>query len=386
MFNFTSQPPLSLYLHFPWCVQKCPYCDFNSHALKNSLAERQYIDALIRDIEQDLPRVWGRRVVSVFMGGGTPSLFSPEAIERLLSAVRARLALHPDAEITLEANPGTVDHTKFAEFCSAGVNRLSIGVQSFDQDKLQALGRIHGRGESIKAAEAAHDAGYDNINLDIMFGLPGQSLQQALRDVQTAVALEPTHISFYQLTIEPNTWFYHHRPQLPVDDLIWDMQSRCQTALGEAGYAQYEVSAYAKSGKQCLHNLNYWQFGDYLGIGAGAHGKITDVNAQSISRVCKLKQPNEYMDHAGCEKGILSENLLSRQDAGFEFMMNALRLNEGFVPQLFQERAGQPLSTVEQTLNNAEQSGFIEWSFDRIRPTEKGRHYLNELLQMFLPV
>jgi putative oxygen-independent coproporphyrinogen III oxidase len=385
MFNFTSQPPLTLYVHFPWCVRKCPYCDFNSHEVKAALNEDHYVQALIQDLEQDLPRIWGRRVVSVFMGGGAPSLFSPESIERLLSAVRARVSLHPEAEVTLEANPGTVDYEKFAEFRSAGVNRLSIGVQSFHDDHLQAIGRIHGGKESIKAVEIAHDAGFENFNVDLMFGLPGQTPKQALQDVATAVALEPTHISFYQLTIEPNTWFYHHPPVLPDDDRLWQMQTDGQRYLAEYGFAQYEVSAYAKADKRCVHNLNYWQFGDYLGIGAGAHAKLTDVNAQSIYRLSKLKQPQDYQHHAGTTQGIQSEKALSRKDVGLEFMMNAFRLNEGFATPLFFERTGQPLSVVEAPLRRAQEQELIEWTVERIRPTEKGRRYLNALLEMFLP-
>jgi oxygen-independent coproporphyrinogen-3 oxidase len=385
MFNFTSQPPLSLYVHFPWCVRKCPYCDFNSHEVKETLAEDLYIEALIKDVEQDLPRIWGRRVVSVFMGGGTPSLFSPEAIERLLSALRARVSLHPEAEITLEANPGTVDFEKFAEFRSAGINRLSIGVQSFHDEHLQAIGRIHGRKESIKAVETAHDAGFANINVDLMFGLPAQTPQQALQDVTTAMALEPSHVSFYQLTIEPNTWFHRYPPVLPDDDRLWRMHTDGQCYLAEHGIEQYEVSAYAKADQRCVHNMNYWQFGDYLGIGAGAHGKLTDVNAQCIYRLSKLKQPKDYQRHAGTAKGILSESVLSRKDVGLEFMMNALRLNEGFAPPLFYERTGQPLNVVEAPLRRAQEQGLIDWTVARIQPTEKGRRYLNELLELFLP-
>jgi len=385
MFNFTSQPPLSLYVHFPWCVRKCPYCDFNSHAVKQEIDEYRYIQALLKDLEQDLPRIWGRRVVSVFMGGGTPSLFSPESIERLLSEVRARVALNPQAEITLEANPGTVDYDKFAEFRSAGVNRLSIGVQSFADQQLHAIGRIHGRKESIKAVETAHYAGFDNINVDLMFGLPAQSPQLALQDVATAVALQPSHISYYQLTIEPNTWFAHHPPVLPEEDRLWEIQTSGQSYLAEHGFAQYEVSAYARNDQRCVHNMNYWQFGDYEGIGAGAHGKITDVNAQRIVRLSKVKQPTDYLQHAGTSQGILAENVLSRKDVGLEFMMNALRLNEGFAPPLFYERTGQALTVIEAPLRRAQELGLLEWSVERINPTDKGRRYLNELLELFLP-
>ena len=385
MFNFKSQPPLSLYVHFPWCVRKCPYCDFNSHAVKGGVDEKRYIQALLKDLEQDLPRIWGRRVVSVFMGGGTPSLFSPESIDRLISELRARVMLPPEAEVTMEANPGTVDYDKFAEFHNAGVNRLSIGVQSFHDAQLEAIGRIHGRKESIKAVETAHDAGFDNINVDLMFGLPAQSPQLALADVATAVALEPTHISFYQLTLEPNTWFYHHPPVLPEDEMTWEIQIQGQAYLVEQGFTQYEVSAYAKNQHRCIHNMNYWQFGDYLGIGAGAHGKITDVNAQRIVRLSKLKQPMDYMAHAGTSQGILAEKELSRMDVGLEFVMNALRLNDGIEPSMFYERTGQPLNIIEKPLRRAQELGLLQWSVERICATEKGRLYLNELLELFLP-
>jgi len=302
MFQFTALPPLSLYIHFPWCVRKCPYCDFNSHAVRGDLPEDQYIDALLADLESDLPRVWGRPVRSVFLGGGTPSLFSPEAIERLLAGVRARVTLVPEAEVTLEANPGTVETERFRGYRAAGVNRLSIGIQSFQPEQLQKLGRIHGRDEALAAAQAARAAGFDNFNLDLMFGLPQQTLDEALADLRTALALNPTHLSLYQLTLEPNTLFHAQPPELPDEDVLAAMQEALQAELADAGFTQYEVSAYARAGRRCRHNLNYWQFGDYLGIGAGAHAKITD--ADGITRLWKVKQPRNFLETAGTPAGL----------------------------------------------------------------------------------
>jgi oxygen-independent coproporphyrinogen-3 oxidase len=385
MFNFTTLPPLSLYVHLPWCARKCPYCDFNSHEQGVEFPEQKYVDALIADLEQDLPRIWGRSVSTLFIGGGTPSLFSPEALDRLLVALRTRLKFSPTAEITLEANPGSSEYAKFKEFRALGINRLSIGVQSFNEDRLQALGRIHGRREAIAAAEAAHKAGFDNFNLDLMYGLPDQTLAQALTDLNTAFALEPIHISHYQLTLEPNTWFHRHPPQLPDDDLISDMQSQSQAQIKEHGYEHYEVSAYAKPGRTCRHNVNYWEFGDYLGIGAGAHSKITDASQQHITRFWKQKQPKAYLDSAGSPACIGEETTLSPSDAAFEFMLNALRLNGGFATRLFTERTGLPLSLVEQPLKQAEERGLIEWDVRGVRPTERGQRYLNDLTELFLP-
>jgi oxygen-independent coproporphyrinogen-3 oxidase len=384
VFQFAQLPPLSLYVHFPWCVRKCPYCDFNSHAVKGELPELEYVDTLLRDLEQDLPRVWGRRVVSVFIGGGTPSLLSAEAIDRLLSGLRARLSLSAEAEITLEANPGTAEQARFREYRAAGINRLSIGVQSFNDDKLQGLGRIHGRREAIAAAEMAHAAGFDNFNLDLMFALPGQTLPLAHEDVATAIALEPTHLSYYQLTLEPNTLFHAQPPRLPSDELAWQIQRDGQTQLAEAGFAQYEVSAYARERHQCAHNLNYWQFGDYLGLGAGAHAKITDAAQQSITRLAKCRHPQDYLDKAGTPQGIQSERLLTRDEVGLEFMMNALRLVEGFDPALFSAHAGQSITLVEPALRAAEEKGLIEWTLHRIRPTEQGRRFLDNLVELFV--
>ena len=385
MFNFTSLPPLALYIHFPWCVQKCPYCDFNSHELKKELDEKKYIDALINDLEQELPLFWGRSISSIFMGGGTPSLFSPESIDQLISALRARLTFAPDIEITMEANPGTVELGKFKEFSSAGINRLSIGIQSFSDDKLKKLGRIHGRKEAIRAAELAHDAGFNSFNLDLMYGLPDQSLAQAIEDIETAIALEPKHLSHYQLTIEPNTFFHHQPPPTPDDDKLWEMQEACQVSLAKKDYVQYEISAYAKEGYQCQHNLNYWQFGDYLGIGAGAHGKLTNAPEQKISRSWKVKQPQDYIDKSDSEKRIAGQKILTRDDAAFEFMMNALRLNNGFETEIFQQHVGLPISVVEKALKQAEEKGLISWDLKRIKPTDTGRQYLNNLLELFMP-
>lgn len=385
MFNFNILPPLALYLHFPWCVQKCPYCDFNSHELKSAIDEKAYIDALINDLEQELPLFWGRSISSIFMGGGTPSLFSPESIDKLLSALRARVTFAPDIEITMEANPGSVELGKFKEFSAAGINRLSIGIQSFNDEKLKALGRIHGRKEAIRAAEMAHDAGFNSFNLDLMYGLPNQTLPQAIDDIETAMALEPKHLSHYQLTIEPNTFFHHQPPTVPDDDHVWDMQEACQIRLAKKDYAQYEISAYAKKGYQCQHNLNYWQFGDYLGIGAGAHGKLSNANEQKISRNWKVKQPQDYLNNAASEKRIAGQKILTRDDASFEFMMNALRLNDGFKTELFQQHVGLPISIIEKSLHLAEEKQWIEWQLKQIKPTDLGRQYLNNLLELFMP-
>ncbi|MHB8622111.1 MAG: radical SAM family heme chaperone HemW [Sulfuricaulis sp.] len=382
MLNFASLPPLALYIHIPWCVRKCPYCDFNSHEARGKLPEQQYVEALLRDLVQDLPRVWGRPVASIFIGGGTPSLFAPETIERLLSGVRALMPLDQNLEITLEANPGTVELERFKGFRQAGVNRLSIGIQSFDPEKLQALGRIHGRAEAAHAAQAACAAGFDNFNLDLMFGLPQQSLAQVMSDIRYAIQFQPSHLSVYQLTIEPNTLFHVRPPTLPDDDITWEMQCQLQAELAAAGYRQYEISAYAKPGSECRHNLNYWQFGDYLGIGAGAHGKITA--ATSITRLWKVKQPNEYLGVAGTLACIGGEQTLTRHDTVAEFMLNALRLVNGFPTPLFQDRAGLPISACRQNLALAESRGLLEWDTQTIRPTPHGRRFLNNLLELFV--
>ena len=392
MFHFSALPPLSLYMHFPWCVRKCPYCDFNSHERRGEIPEAAYIDALLADLESDLPRVWGRPVRSIFLGGGTPSLFSPEAIETLLAGVRARLPVVPDAEITLEANPGTVTalaHSapatdeRLSGYRAAGVNRLSIGIQSFNLTHLKVLGRIHGRDEALKAGQAARAAGFDNFNLDLMFGLPQQTLEEALTDVRTAIALQPTHLSLYQLTIEPNTLFHAQPPTLPDDDIIAAMQDSLQENIAAAGFEQYEISAYARPGQRCRHNLNYWQFGDYLGIGAGAHAKITD--ATGITRLWKVKQPQDYLKKSGTRAAIGEERRLNMQDVPFEFMLNGLRLVDGIAPELFERRAGLPLANLQRALAYAKSRHLLEPRSEIIRPTALGLRFLNDLTAIFLP-
>jgi putative oxygen-independent coproporphyrinogen III oxidase len=371
-------PPLALYVHIPWCVRKCPYCDFNSHERAGALPEREYVGKLINDLEHLLPAVWGRRIVSVFIGGGTPSLFSPESIETLLSGVRARLQLEPGAEITLEANPGTVEAARFAGFRQAGVNRISVGVQSFDDRMLAALGRIHGADEARRAVAAALQS-FDNVNLDLMYGLPGQTLAMARSDIEEAVRLGVPHVSAYQLTIEPNTVFWSKPPQLPQHDESADMQLAVEDLLGTAGYGHYETSAFARPGHRCRHNLNYWEFGDYAGIGAGAHGKISFP--ERITRHERIKQPKEYLLS---KHSLVEDREVPAKEIPFEFMLNALRLVEGFPITLFAERTGFPLAAVEAKLAKAENQGLIERDWKRIRPTERGRHFLNELLQIFL--
>jgi oxygen-independent coproporphyrinogen-3 oxidase len=385
MLSFHAPLPLSLYIHFPWCVRKCPYCDFNSHEAPGPIPEAAYVDALLADLQQELPAVWGRPIHSIFIGGGTPSLMSPEGLERLLSQLRALLGFSPAIEITLEANPGTVEQQRFAEFRAAGINRLSIGIQSFDGEKLRALGRIHGRAEALRAAEAAHGSGFDNFNLDLMFGLPGQEQAQALADLRQAIALAPAHLSWYQLTIEPNTAFAHAPPVVPEDEVLWAMQERGQETLTAAGYVQYEVSAYAREGARCRHNLNYWQFGDYLGIGPGAHGKFTLPAEGRVVRSWKQRHPQKYLETAGGREVVVGRQELGREDLALEFMMNALRLTQGFDSRLFQEHTGMPLAVVARPLERAQELGLLEWQPLRIVPTERGRNYLNELLQLFMP-
>ena len=377
-------PQLSLYVHLPWCVRKCPYCDFNSHALKQTLPESGYIDALLRDLEFDLPRVQGRKIETVFFGGGTPSLFSAEAIGRLLEVARHRIPFADDVEITLEANPGTVEHGRFAEYKAAGVNRLSIGVQSFNQAHLKKLGRIHDATEALRAAEEAHAAGLDNFNLDLMYALPEQSVEQALADVQRAVELEPAHVSHYQLTLEPNTLFHAQPPPLPDEETGWRMQQACQALLAGHGYAQYEISAYARAGWQCRHNLNYWRFGDYLGIGAGAHGKLTD-DAGARTRLWKLKHPAAYLQHAGTAAGVGEIHVVPPAELGFEFMLNRLRLMEPFSEAEFSTATGESFDGVRPVANRAVSLGLMELTGGQWQVTDRGHNYLNELQQLFLP-
>ncbi len=377
-------PPLSLYAHLPWCVQKCPYCDFNSHGLKGTLPEAAYMDALLRDLDQDLPRVTGRTIETVFFGGGTPSLFSAAGIARFLEGVRKRLPLAGDAEVTLEANPGTVERGRFAEYRAAGVTRLSIGVQSFDEKALKVLGRIHSSGEAVTAAEEAHAAGLSNFNLDLMYALPGQSLAGARDDIEKAAALQPAHLSHYQLTLEPNTLFHAHPPVLPDEDMAWAMQEDCQTLLAEKGYAQYEISAYATSGRECRHNLNYGRFGDYLGVGAGAHGKLTDASGR-VTRLWKVKHPESYLKSAGRPESLGGVNEVDSGDLVFEFMLNRLRLMQDFEETEFEAATGLSRSLIAPGLTRARSLELMEVTPAGWRITERGHAYLNDLQSVFLP-
>ena len=380
-----TPPPLALYVHLPWCVRKCPYCDFNSHGLRGDAPYDDYIDALIRDLEHDLPLVWGRVVHSVFFGGGTPSLFSPERIDRFLQQASARLTFAPGAEITLETNPGTVEHGPFAGYRAAGVNRLSFGVQSFDDGCLQRLGRIHSSGDAERAVKSAQDAGYDNINLDLMYALPQQTLAMAEHDVERAIALQPSHLSHYQLTLEPNTLFAAKPPAgIPNDDDAWDMQERCQSLMADAGFAQYEVSAYARPDRQCKHNLNYWTFGDYLGIGAGAHGKLTLGADQRILRRWKTKHPDAWLRDAGTAAAIGGDEDILPARRPFDFMLNALRLNAGFGLQLYERRTGLPASGIARELGIATERGWLEVRDAHVIPTELGRRFTNDVIGLFL--
>ena len=394
--RFRALPPLSLYIHIPWCARKCPYCDFNSHEARAPVPEERYVAALVADLEQALPRVWGRRVSSVFFGGGTPSLFSARAIEAILDAARARLPLAPDAEITLEANPGTVEAGKFRAFAAAGVSRLSLGIQSFDPRHMKALGRIHDDNEARRAIEIAR-RDFDNINLDLMYGLPGQDVEEALADVEMALSYAPRHLSCYHLTLEPNTYFHRYPPALPDDDATAAMQEGMEARLAAAGYEHYETSAFAKFGEpliphpssliparsaRCAHNMNYWTFGDYLGIGAGAHGKISFPDR--ITREMRVKHPERYMEAAERGAAVQEEHEVGVDAVGFEFMMNALRLNGGFPARLFEERAGLPLAAVVRELDEAERRGLIARDHARISPSPLGRRFLNDLLQIFL--
>jgi len=383
--TLAALPPLSLYVHLPWCLKKCPYCDFNSHAVRGALEElpqRRYVDALIADLEASLPFVWGRRVHTIFIGGGTPSLFAPEEIERLLAAIRARLPLEPGCEITLEANPGTFERERFHAFRAAGVNRLSIGVQSFDDARLVDLGRVHDSGQARAAVAEAKDA-FETFNIDLMYALPGQTLAECEADLGAALALAPPHLSVYQLTIEPNTYFAKYPPPLPDDDLAAAMLDRITETTAAAGLERYEVSAYARPGHRAGHNLNYWEFGDYLGIGAGAHGKLSFPHR--VVRQVRLRDPAAYLAGAEAGQAIASENEVARAELPFEFMLNALRLREGFELARFAERTGLPLSAIARPLQEAERRGLVERDLHHVRPTGRGFDFLNDLLELFLP-
>jgi putative oxygen-independent coproporphyrinogen III oxidase len=374
-------PPLSLYVHFPWCVRKCPYCDFNSHTLRTELPETQYIEALERDLAAQASDVAGRPVISVFLGGGTPSLFSPEAIARLLDFTRRHLDLRATAEVTMEANPGTIERGVFAGYRDAGVNRVSLGAQSFDPRKLMALGRIHSPDETRRAAEELHAAGLSNFNLDLMYALPGQDVAGAVSDIEQALALSPAHLSHYQLTIEAGTVFAAAPPALPTDDAGAEMLQACQEHLARRGFSHYEVSGYARPERRCRHNLNYWTFGDYLGIGAGAHGKLTFADSQTIVRTTQLREPRRYL---GAEPGAHKRSVVSRADLPFEFMLNALRLTHGFEIDTFAARTGLPWEGLE-AIRTLSAKGLLEVQGRRCRPTPLGARFLNDVLVAFMP-
>ena len=380
--QLAALPPLSLYVHLPWCIKKCPYCDFNSHEMARAeLPEQRYIDALIADLEASLPLIWGRSVHSIFIGGGTPSLFSPGAIDRLLAELRARLRLDADCEITLEANPGTFEKDRFKAFRHAGVTRLSVGVQSFNDAHLKALGRVHDSAQAIAAVQEAA-ANFETFNLDIMYALPGQTLEGLEKDMRQALALSPPHISIYHLTIEPNTYFAKFPPVIPEEDLAYAMLDRITEMTAQAGMQRYEVSAYAKPGHRCFHNLNYWQFGDYLGIGAGAHSKLSF--AHRIVRQVRWREPRLYIDNALAGEAVTQETEVSRADLPFEYMLNALRLRDGFKLQDFAEKTGLPVSALQTGLDEAERKGLIERDLTSLRPTERGFDFLNDLQSLFL--
>jgi putative oxygen-independent coproporphyrinogen III oxidase len=375
-------PPLALYIHFPWCIRKCPYCDFNSHALQAELPEVAYINALLEDLNQWLPKILNRPIISIFMGGGTPSLFSAAAIGYLLEELKKRLVFANEIEITLEANPGTVEYQRFAGYRAAGINRLSIGIQSFQDQQLINLGRIHNGLQASNAVAAAKAAGFININIDLMHGLPGQSLQEGLDDLNTAIRLAPTHISWYQLTIEPNTEFACRPPQLPMDDRIWELQAQGKRQLAKNAYHQYEISAYSQASFPCVHNRNYWEFGDYIGIGAGAHSKLTDESNQTITRVWKCKNPKDYL--AGKNNFVGGEQVILNQDLAFEFMLNALRLHYPIPVALIEQRTGLPFSSFEKALVEAKTLGLLRVYKDKLKLSDRGKRFYNDLVSLFL--
>ena len=382
-------PPLSLYIHIPWCVKKCPYCDFNSHAQRGGLPVDEYVAALMADLDGDIEAfgqaLEGRPLRSIFFGGGTPSLFAPDAISRIIEGVASRITVPIDAEVTLETNPGTVEHGSFDGYRTAGVNRISFGIQSFDDAKLQRLGRIHSAVEAERAVREAQDAGIGNINLDLMYALPEQDEEQALHDIERAVALQPMHISHYQLTLEPNTPFAASPPPLPDEDSAWTMQESCQKTLADAGFAQYEVSAYSREDRQCRHNVNYWQFGDYLGIGAGAHGKVSDALQGTVKRRWKQRLPRSYLAAENQVGRIGGDDVVDAIDLPYEFMMNALRLNAGVPAAWFAQRSGLSFDSIAAPIADAHRRGWLERDANMLRPTEEGRRLLNNLVSLFLP-
>jgi putative oxygen-independent coproporphyrinogen III oxidase len=400
--NKMSLPPLSLYIHVPWCVRKCPYCDFNSHKAEKHIPETEYVQALLDDLEADLAYVQGREIQTIFIGGGTPSLLSVEAYKNLLAGLQEKVTFVKDIEITMEANPGTFEAVKFAGYRKLGINRLSIGVQSFADHQLKHLGRIHDGQQAVAAIKMAKEAGFDNFNIDLMHGLPDQSEAQALADIQQAIDLGPTHMSWYQLTIEPNTEFFKRPPILPEDETLWDIQEAGQALLAEHGFVQYEVSAYAQKDKQATHNLNYWQFGDYLGIGAGAHGKVTDLvsqpeslTASPVFRTWKTRAPKDFLNAATTDakqKGksfLAGKESIQNEDLGLEFLMNALRLQQGFDLNLFEQRTGYRLTTIAAGIDTAIEKGLLEKHLledgsEQIKTSAKGSLFLNEILGLFM--
>ncbi|MGK0297675.1 MAG: putative oxygen-independent coproporphyrinogen III oxidase [Gammaproteobacteria bacterium] len=385
MFSFSSSPPLALYIHLPWCVKKCPYCDFNSHAtLDGSFPEKTYINALIRDLEFVLPLLQQRQISSIFMGGGTPSLFSGLGMKTLLSEIQLRFEFEKEIEITLEANPGSVDIEHFNTYRECGFNRISIGIQSFNNTMLANLGRVHDGLEAINAINVAKTAGFDQINLDLMYGLPQQQAEQAMDDLTQAISHQPNHLSWYQLTIEPNTVFYKNTPVLPVEDEIWNIQEQGMNMIASSGYENYEISAYAMPGYQCKHNLNYWEFGDYIGIGAGAHSKLTNINNNEISRSVRHRLPERYIELAGNKSAVAEHKLLTEQDVILEFMMNNLRLTKGFTTLLFEQRTGIKIHKIQEAIHVAENKGWLEREDMQIKPSSLGKNYLNDLLQCFM--
>ncbi len=378
-------PPLSLYVHLPWCIRKCPYCDFNSHALTGDLPAEDYVQALLSDLEADLPLIWGRTIHSIFLGGGTPSLFKATQIETLLNGLRGPLRVSPEAEITLEANPGTIEHDSFRAYGDAGVNRFSLGVQSFNDDSLSAIGRIHGRREIEQALAAVQRSGVSNFNIDLMYGLPGQAPETALQDITEAIACGAAHVSHYQLTLEPNTAFHANPPELPDEDGIWETQQTCGRALEQAGFAQYEISAWSRAGLRCRHNLNYWRYGDFLGIGAGAHGKITLPSEGTVRRRIRVRSPKDWMKAAGAGRTVAEDRVLNPDERVFEFFLNQLRLRDGVIKAQLEPRTGVAWEAVSGRVGKAVEKGLLRDEGDVLSPTELGWRFSNETQALFLP-